>query len=149
MILEDQIKQAIEELTEARAHLKMVRPATALMKRDLHRIGVKENKLEISLLRYNQLTAGNKALRMEIDVTRKEQRNQLRVNKGLIREMQEAADEARKVCLLAQSGSRVTEETNNQILALKANHEERKVRFEYQIKGLQDRLKEKDDVVTN
>ena len=46
---------------------------------------------------------------------------------------------------MTQSGQRVTDETNNQILALKANHEDRKHRFESQIKGLQERLKEKEE----
>jgi hypothetical protein len=67
------------------------------------------------------------------------------VNRGLLAEIHEMSEEAKKVNMLAQSGQRVTDETNNQILALKSNHEERKLRFESQIKGLQERLKEKDD----
>lgn len=42
-------------------------------------------------------------------------------------------------------GQRVSEETNNQILALKAKHEAEKFNFERKIKDLQDKLKERDD----
>jgi hypothetical protein len=38
-------------------------------------------------------------------------------------------------------------ETNNQILALKAKHEEEKESFEVEIKKLQERLKERDDPI--
>lgn len=43
--------------------------------------------------------------------------------------------------------SKNSEETNNQILALKAKHEEEKERFELEIKKLQERLKERDDPI--
>ena len=43
--------------------------------------------------------------------------------------------------------SRIAGETNNQILAVKAKHEEEKERFEMEIKMLQERLKERDDPV--
>jgi hypothetical protein len=75
---------------------------------------------------------------------RKEQRNQLRVNKGLIREILSLSDQAKKVNQTTYSGQRLSEETNNQILALKANHEVQKITFERNIKSLQDKLKEKD-----
>lgn len=75
MILEDQYKQMIEELSEKKEHLKQVRPATAVMKRDEHKIKLLENNLDQALLRYNDIQTMNKKLRMEIDVMRKEQRN--------------------------------------------------------------------------
>jgi hypothetical protein len=43
------------------------------------------------------------------------------------------------------NNNRVASETNNQILALKAKHEEEKERFEIEIKKLQEKLKERDD----
>jgi len=43
--------------------------------------------------------------------------------------------------------NRVAGETNNQILALKAKHEEEKERFELEIKKLQDQLKERDNSI--
>ena len=45
MILEDQYKQMLEELAEKKEHLKNVRPATAIMKKDEHRIKLLENNL--------------------------------------------------------------------------------------------------------
>ena len=145
MILDDHIKQANEELKEARENLKKVRPPTAQMRKDIRRIEVMENKVDQALLRFNQVQTVNKQLRGEIDVMRKEQRNQLRVNRGFLKDIQESADDARKLSQVNQSGQRVTDETNNQILALKSNHEDRKIRFESQIKNLQDRLNEKED----
>lgn len=44
-------------------------------------------------------------------------------------------------------GSKQADETNNQILALKAKHEEEKERFELEIKKLQERLKERDEPI--
>lgn len=45
------------------------------------------------------------------------------------------------------NGNRIAGETNNQILALKAKHEEEKESFEVEIKKLQERLKERDDPI--
>jgi len=42
---------------------------------------------------------------------------------------------------------RIAGETNNQILALKAKHEEEKERFELEIKKLQEKLKERDEPI--
>ena len=75
---------------------------------------------------------------------RKEQRNQLRANKNLLRDIHSLSDNAKKMNQVTYSGQRLSEETNNQILALKANHEMQKMTFERNIKSLQDKLKEKD-----
>ena len=45
------------------------------------------------------------------------------------------------------NNGRIAGETNNQILALKAKHEEEKERFETEIKKLQERLKERDGTI--
>ena len=144
MILEDQYKQMLEELEEKKSHLKQVRPPTAIMKKDEHRIKLQENNLDQALIRYNEIQTQNKRLRLEIDVMRKEQRNQLRVNKQLLKDIQAMAENAKKLNSTTYSGQRLSEETNNQILALKANHEVQKLTFERNIKSLQDKLKEKD-----
>lgn len=44
-------------------------------------------------------------------------------------------------------GKKIYEEANNQIIALRAKHEEEKERFENDIARLQERLKEKDEVI--
>ena len=100
------------------------------MRKDIHKISLLENNLEKHMLKYSNLQSKNRALREEIDVMRKEQRNLIRANKSLIKDITNQSDEARKVNVMTQSGQRVTDETNNQILALKANHEDRKHRFE-------------------
>jgi hypothetical protein len=45
------------------------------------------------------------------------------------------------------SNGRIANETNNQISALKAKHEEEKEKFELEVKKLQERLNEKDDYI--
>lgn len=144
MILEDQYKQLLEELAEKREHLKTVRPPTAQMKKDEHKIRLFENQLDQALIRYNDIQTQNRRLRADIDVMRKEQRNQLRANRNLIRDIGGLSDNAKRLNQSTYSGQRLSEETNNQILALKANHEMQKQTFERNIKSLQDKLKEKD-----
>lgn len=46
-----------------------------------------------------------------------------------------------------QAVSKLKEETNNQIIALQAKHQEEKDRFEKEIRTLQIRLKEKDECI--
>lgn len=46
-----------------------------------------------------------------------------------------------------QNVSKIAEETNNQIIALQAKHEEEKERFENVIQKLQLKLKEKDEMI--
>lgn len=62
----------------------------------------------------------------------------------------EIADLKKKVndsATISINGNRISNETNNQILALKAKHEEEKERFELQIKQLQEKLKERDEPI--
>jgi hypothetical protein len=76
---------------------------------------------------------------------RKEQKNQYRVNHGFGKELKKIEENAKKLNSTTYQGQRVSEETNNQILALKAKHEAEKFNFERKIKDLQDKLKERDD----
>lgn len=145
MILEDQIKQATEELNEKKDNLKQIRPPTAKMRKDNYQIKLMENQLEKGLVKYNDLQAQNKTLRAEIDVMRKQHRNQQRVNKTLNKDIVSTSESAKKLNVSTYQGQRISEETNNQILALKAKHEAEKFNFERKIKDLQDKLKEKDD----
>ena len=145
MILEDQYKQACNELVEKQENLKQVRPATAKVKKDTALVKVMENQLDKNLKNYNNLQAENKMLRQQIDVMRKEMRNQNRVNTGYGKDIKSANEKAKRLNTTTYQGQRVSEETNNQILALKAKHENEKLRFETKIKDLQDKLKERDD----
>ena len=74
MILEDQTKQANDELTERKNQLR-TRPTTAKMRKDQHEIKLMENQLDKALVKFNDLQSANKNLRKEIDVWRKQQRN--------------------------------------------------------------------------
>jgi hypothetical protein len=97
MILEDQYKQMLQELAEKREHLKTVRPPTAQMKKDEHKIRLLENQLDQALIRYNDIQTQNRRLRADIDVMRKEQRNQLRANKNILRDINSMSDNAKKL----------------------------------------------------
>ena len=145
MILEDQYKQACEELAEKKEQLKKDRPSTAQNRKDLHEIKTLENQLDKNLVKYNRYQAQNKELRRQIDVMRKEQKNQIRVNAGFGKDIKVTNEKAKKLNSVTYQGQRFSEETNNQILALKAKHEAEKLTFERKIKDLQDKLKERDE----
>jgi hypothetical protein len=106
---------------------------------------VLENQLDKCLVKYNNLQAENKQLREKIDVMRKEQKNQNRVNKVYNHELKVTNEKAKKLNTTTFQGQRVSEETNNQILALKAKHEAEKYIFERKIKDLSNKLRERDD----
>ena len=92
MILERQHKEALDELAEKEGNLKTIRPTTAKMRRDQHEIKLLENRLDKALVHFNDLQAQNKDLRRQIDVWRKQQRNQTRVNRGFTREITAAVE---------------------------------------------------------
>lgn len=74
-----------------------------------------------------------------------------RFAKSSIHKMKSQINTFKEQCLSlageSNQNNRVAGETNNQILALKAKHEEEKERFEIEIKKLQDQLKERDDSI--
>ena len=76
---------------------------------------------------------------------RKQQDVQNKVNNGYNREIKGIVDRVKKLNNLTQNGQRGSEETQNQILALKAKHDIDKFNFEHKIMDLQEKLKEKDD----
>lgn len=140
MVLDDQEKELRDQLAEKQQLLKTIRPTTAKMRKDQHEIKLLENKLETALTKYNDLQAQNKVLRGDIDVWRKQLRNQTRVNKGYVREINNTIDKIKQLNNLTYNGQRFCEETNNQILALKKKHEEDKDAFEVRILDLQGKL---------
>jgi hypothetical protein len=113
MILEDQYKNACDELAEKKEHIKKVRPSTAQIRKDNQQVKVLENQLDKCLVKYNNLQAENKTLRKEIDVMRKEQKNQNRVNKVYNHELRVTNEKAKKLNTTTFQGQRVSEETNN------------------------------------
>ena len=144
MVLEDQHKQAREELIDRQEQLRS-RPSPHKMKKDQQEIKLLENHLDKALVKFNDLQSGNKTLRKEIDVWRKQQRNQTRVNRVYQREISAQVEQVKKVNNSTYQGQRISEETNNQILALKQKHETDKLNFEDKIQTLQAKLRERDD----
>ena len=144
MVLEDQHKQANDELEERQKQLR-ARPSTAKMRKDQHEIKLLENQLDKALVKFNDLQSTNKNLRKEIDVWRKQQRNQTRVNQGYQKEIQAVVNKVSKLNAQTYQGQRICEETNNQILALKQKHETDKLNFEEKLQTLQAKLRERDD----
>ena len=145
MILEDQQKSHQGELKEKKDRLKANRPSSAQMSKFRADIKVLENQLDQALTKYNDLQSKNRGLRKEIDVMRKQQGVQNRVNNGYIAEIKKASETIKNLNVKTQTGARGYEETNNQILALKAKHEIDKFTFETKILELQDQLREKDE----
>jgi len=125
--------------------LKEERPSTGKVKKDQALVKVLENQLDKNYKDLNHLQATNKSLRNQIDVMRKEQKNQIRVNTGYNKEMRQINEKAKKLNAVTYQGQRVSEELNNQILSLKAKNEEQKYKFQNSIKDLQKKLREKDD----
>jgi hypothetical protein len=103
--------------------------------------------LENERVRLNDTIGKNKYLKDEIDIMRKE----ICFAKDSIAKMSKQIASLKKTVTESATdsiiGNRISDETNNQILALKAKHEEEKERFELQIKQLQERLKERDDPI--
>ncbi len=98
-------------------------------------------------IRLNQTKAKNEGLRREIDVLRKELSSAVgevsRIKNGIKKAKREAENQNKEYIV----GKKIAEEGNNQIIALRAKHEEEKERFEKEIQKLQERLKEKDEVI--
>ena len=122
MILEDQYKQACDQLKEKKESLEKTRPTTAKVVKDKTAIKTMENQLDKHLVKYNNLQSENKNLRHEIDTMRKEMRNQVRVNVVYNKDIKVANEKAKNLNRTTYQGQRVSEETNHQILALKAKH---------------------------
>ena len=116
-----------------------------MIKRDGHQIKLKENQLDKALNAFNQLKSGNKQLKKQIDAARQQQAVQNQVNAGYNKEIRNVIERVKKMNSLTQTGNRLSEETQNQILALKAKHDMDKLNFEHRILDLQERLKEKDE----
>ena len=136
IVLEDQFRNAQDELKERKESLKKNRPTPSAMKADQAEIKRLENQLDKYLNTFADLQSGNKSLRKEIDVQRKQQDVQNKVNAGYNREIRNIVERVKKLNNLTQTGSRGSEQTQNQILALKAKHDIDKFNFEHKIMDL-------------
>jgi hypothetical protein len=86
-------------------------------------------------------------MRGEVDLLRKEQTSTENEIEGLRKNIKKFKREAEKQNHEYILGKKVAEEASNQIIALRAKHEEEKERFENEIKKLSDRLKVKDEMI--
>lgn len=115
------------------------------MRKNAHVIKQLENQLDQAFVKFNNLQAENTGLRKQIDVMRKEKKNQDRVNKGYSHEIKNISDKTKDIHSKSTKSQEYYESQNNHILALKAKAESEKYTFEKKIKELQDKLQEKDD----
>lgn len=146
MIMDDQYKQLQEEIAEKREKLKKIRPSTAEQKKSQHLIKTLENRLDKALVKFNEAQAKNRKLRGEVDVLRREKMAQKQVADSLKEDIDSLKKRVEEENVKYAKGKRFAEETNIHILALKAKHEKEKEKFDVEIKMLQDKLKEKEDI---
>ena len=104
--------------------------------------GVKNEQIKL-----NETKAKNQRLRDQINLFRKEMTSSLNEIATLKKNIKRNKVEAEKQNHEYIMGKKVAEEANNQIIALRAKHEEEKERFENEIKKLTDRLKVKDEMI--
>lgn len=144
MLLEDQWKQAERERDQRQEAISTERLSQGLILKNKHKIKVLENQLEKEVTKYNSYMSGNKGKKREIDVSRKEVKTARIVLKGLDRDIAKLTKKIRKENEGNTAMQKSTEDTHNQILALKAKHEGDKIDFEKKLKVLQIKLDETD-----
>lgn len=147
LILEEQIKQVNSELEERDKSIKSLKPSQLIEKKTNIKMTTNQKNVNNERVKLNQTKAKNAKMRQEIDVLRKELTsaiNELDKIRKNIKKAKKQAEEQNKDYIV---GKKVTEEASNQIIALRAKHEEEKERFEIEIQKLQERLKEKDEVI--
>lgn len=147
LIVEEQIKQVNEELGERDRSVKQLKPSQLMEKKSNIKMNSTSKNVNNERVKLNQTKARNQKLRGEIDVLRKEMtsaQNEIdNLRKGIKRNKREAEAQNKDYIM----GKKIAEEANNQIIALRAKHEEEKERFETEIKKLTERLKVKDEMI--
>ena len=130
LIIEEQIKQVHSELEERNSNVKSLQPTQLQDKMTKIQIGSTQQKVNNERLRLNMTKAKNEEYRRSIDLLRKEltsSKNECaRYDKTIKKSKKEAEIQNKDY----QSVSKIAEETNNQIIALQAKHEEEKEKFE-------------------
>jgi hypothetical protein len=144
MILEDQYRQALAQKKEKQKTSNVDRLSGNNQKKTKARIKVLENQLEKQVTKYNSIMSKNKELKRQVDVKRKELDTGEKVLKGLERDLKKATKAIKQKNMDNVRMSADTEDTHNQILALKAKHEQEKHNFENKMQDLQKKLEETD-----
>lgn len=147
LILEEQIKQVDSELEERDKSMQSLKPSFLEERKTTQKVVSGNKNVNNEQVKLNQTKAKNQKLRKDIDVLRKE----LTSANSEVERIHKKTKKAKKEAELQNKdyvlGKKVSEEANNQIIALRAKHEEEKERFEIEIQKLQERLKEKDEVI--
>lgn len=136
LILEDQCKQMQTEFDEKKDKIKEMIPS----EEDFHLQEVQKHHVNHLLanekVHLNDTIGRNLYLKTEINIMRKE----ILFAQDSIVKMQKQIAKIKKEATVTNKdyiqGSKHADETNNQILALKAKHEEEKEKFELEIKKL-------------
>ena len=136
LILEDQCKQMLAEFNEKKDKIKEMIPS----EEDFHQQEVQRRHvlhlLANEKVRLNDTVGRNQFMKGEINIMRKEilfAQDSIVKNKHQISRIKKDAVGTNKDYI---QGSKHADETNNQLLALKAKHEEEKEKFELEIKKL-------------
>lgn len=127
--------------------MKQLKPSFLVEKKSTIKMQTTGKNVNNERVKLNQTKSKNQRLRGEVDMLRKEMTSAETeldgLKKGIKRNKREAETQNKEYIM----GKKVAEEANNQIIALRAKHEEEKERFENEIKKLSDRLKVKDEMI--
>ncbi len=147
LIIEEQIKQVDSELSERDKSMQSMKPSFQEERKTSQKLVSGGKHLNNEQVKLNQTKAKNMKHRKDIDVLRKELTSANQEVERITKKTKKARKEAELQNKDYVLGKKVSEEANNQIIALRAKHEEEKERFEIEIQKLQERLKEKDEVI--
>ena len=144
-ILQDQIKQVDNELTEKRDNIEKIRPQPITDKLDHIRLSTQKHAIKNEQLNLNQTKSQNKQYKREIDMLRREimyKNGEMSRLANLTKKMHKKAEQENSAALFSKS---LAEQQINQAIALRAKHEEDKDHFEAEIKRYQEKLYEKEE----
>lgn len=136
LIIEEQIKQVTSELEEKDKNVKNLKPSFLNEKKTNITMISNNKNVNNERIKLNQTKAKNAKLRNEIDSLRKEFSSSLNEVGSLKKNIGKTKREAENLNKDYIVGKKVAEEASNQIIALRAKHEEEKERFEHEIKKL-------------
>mmetsp|Transcript_24291 Transcript_24291/g.27553 ORF Transcript_24291/g.27553 Transcript_24291/m.27553 type:complete len:482 (+) Transcript_24291:141-1586(+) len=140
-LLAEQVKNVELELAQKKQRMKMSSHKNITQKKSSTSIRSLDNQLEQAISKYNETLAQNKKLRGQIDVLRREKKNQKTVFEHLQSETARAENEAKSKYNENKYAVESSNEINNKIVALRAKHEDEKGNFVFQINELQSQLK--------
>lgn len=147
LIGEDQYKQSQAEYNEMKKKIKEMIPS----EEENHKKEVSRRHtlhvLANEKVRLNDTIGRNRHLKVEIDIMRKEIVFAKDSITKMERQITNLRNEIKELATESINNNKIANETNNQILALKAKHEEEKDRFELDLKKLQEILKERDEPI--